>query len=147
MSSPTKPTDPGTWKELHMSFDAAVEQLPGALQAEGFGVITQIDLQQSFKAKLAVDFRRYHIFGACNPALALEVVTNAPQFGVLLPCNVVVYERDDGDTGFPHVRVRIRSETLETAGERWQTADPTIVNSTIGDLPRKALTAFPHEAA
>jgi hypothetical protein len=52
-----------------------------------------------------------------------------------------------GDTGFPHVRARVRTETSETAGERWETADPTIVNSTIGHLPRKALTAFPREAA
>jgi hypothetical protein len=52
-----------------------------------------------------------------------------------------------GDTGFPHVRARVRSETSETAGERWETADPTIVNSTIGHLPRKALTAFPREPA
>ena len=52
-----------------------------------------------------------------------------------------------GDTGFPHVRARVLRETSETAGERWETADPTIVNSTIGHLPRKALTAFPREAA
>jgi hypothetical protein len=52
-----------------------------------------------------------------------------------------------GDTGFPHVRARVRRETSETAGERWETADPTIVNSTIGHLPRKALTAFPRETA
>jgi hypothetical protein len=52
-----------------------------------------------------------------------------------------------GDTGFSHVRARVRSETSETAGERWETADPTIVNSTIGHLPRKALTAFPRETA
>ena len=51
-----------------------------------------------------------------------------------------------GDTGFPHVRARVLRETTETAGERWETADPTRVNSTIGHLPRKALTAFPHEA-
>ena len=52
-----------------------------------------------------------------------------------------------GETGFPHVRARVLAETSETAGERWETADPTIVNSTIGHLPRKALTAFPREAA
>ncbi|MEP7124062.1 MAG: transglutaminase domain-containing protein [Byssovorax sp.] len=50
-----------------------------------------------------------------------------------------------GETGFPHVRARVRSEASETSGERWETADPTIVNSTIGHLPRKALTAFPLE--
>jgi transglutaminase-like putative cysteine protease len=52
-----------------------------------------------------------------------------------------------GETGFPHVRARVLTETSETGGERWETADPTIVNSTIGHLPRKALTAFPREAA
>lgn len=95
-TTPTTTTDPGTWKELSIGFDAALERLPGALQAQGFGIITQIDLQQTFKAKLGVDFRRYRIFGACNPTLALEVVQKEPHLGVLLPCNVVLYEREDG---------------------------------------------------
>lgn len=86
----------GTWKELRLSFDLAVERLPQALQAEGFGVITHIDLQQTFKAKLGVGFRRYRIFGACNPAFALKAVEADPRAGLLLPCNVVLFERDDG---------------------------------------------------
>ena len=86
----------GTWKDLRVSFDAAVERLPQALQTEGFGVITQIDLQQTFRAKLGVDFHRYRIFGACNPAFALEAVETDPRAGLLLPCNVVLFERDDG---------------------------------------------------
>src|SRR6188768_3865319 len=86
----------GTWQALRASFEAATEHLPQALQAEGFGVITQIDLQQTFKAKLGVDFRRYRIFGACNPAFALKAVETDPRAGLLLPRNVVLFERDDG---------------------------------------------------
>lgn len=86
----------GTWRPLPVSFDAAAERLPQALQAEGFGIITQIDLQQTFKAKLGADFRRYTIFGACNPAFALKAVQADPRAGLLLPCNVVLFERDDG---------------------------------------------------
>ncbi len=86
----------GPWHALRVSFEAATERLPQALQAEGFGVITQIDLQQTFKAKLGVDFRRYRIFGACNPAYALKAVELDPRAGLLLPCNVVLFERDDG---------------------------------------------------
>ncbi|HEX2671006.1 MAG TPA: DUF302 domain-containing protein [Polyangiaceae bacterium] len=86
----------GTWQALGVSFEAATERLPQALQAEGFGVITQIDLQQTFKAKLGADFRRYRIFGACNPAYALKAVELDPRAGLLLPCNVVLFERDDG---------------------------------------------------
>ena len=61
----------GTWRPLRIGFDTALARLPEALGAEGFGVITQIDLQQTFKAKLCTDFRRYRIFGACNPNFAL----------------------------------------------------------------------------
>ena len=86
----------GMWRALRISFDSAVARLPEALQVEGFGVITQIDLQQTFKTKLGVDSRRYRIFGACNPRFALEAVATDPRAGLLLPCNVVLFERDDG---------------------------------------------------
>lgn len=86
----------GMWRPLRIGFDVAADLLPKALQAEGFGVITQIDLQQTFKTKLGADFRRYQIFGACSPTLALKAVQFDPRAGVLLPCNVVLFERDDG---------------------------------------------------
>jgi uncharacterized protein (DUF302 family) len=96
MSNTNEQAHRGTWRPLRITFDDAAERLPRALHDEGFGVITQIDLQQTFKAKLGVDFRRYRIFGACNPAFALKAVEVDPRAGLLLPCNVVLFERDDG---------------------------------------------------
>lgn len=86
----------GMFKELKSSFDAALEKLPEVLKAEGFGIITQIDLKETFKAKLGKDFGRYRILGACNPSFAHEAVTTDPSVGLLLPCNVILYEKSDG---------------------------------------------------
>jgi uncharacterized protein (DUF302 family) len=83
-------------KKLSKGFDEAVQKLKEALQEEGFGVITEVDLKEKFKDKLNVDFRRYTIFGACNPALAYEAVQLEPTIGVMLPCNVLVQENGSG---------------------------------------------------
>lgn len=87
---------PGTWRDLSLGFDDALARLPEALKKEGFGVITQIDMQATLKAKIGVDFPRYEILGACNPSLAHEALLKDPRVGVLLPCNVVLHERADG---------------------------------------------------
>jgi uncharacterized protein (DUF302 family) len=88
--------DIGMQKTSEWTFDEALERLPELLEAEGFGILTQIDVQSTLKQKLGVDFRRYRILGACNPALAHRALSAVVEIGALLPCNVVVYERDDG---------------------------------------------------
>ncbi len=83
-------------KQLSSSYDEALSKLPEALKSEGFGVLTEIDLAQTLKNKIGADFRRYKILGACNPTLAHKALSISLDVGVLLPCNVVVYEGDDG---------------------------------------------------
>jgi uncharacterized protein (DUF302 family) len=86
----------GIRKPLRATYDEALARLPEALKSEGFGVLTEIDLQSTLKQKLGVDFRRYKILGACNPSFAYEALQRDLEVGLLLPCNVVVHEGDDG---------------------------------------------------
>lgn len=85
----------GIRKALHASFDEALARVPEALKSEGFGVLTEVDIQSTLKAKLGVEFRRFKILGACNPPFAHEALQEDLAAGLLLPCNVVVYEGDD----------------------------------------------------
>jgi uncharacterized protein (DUF302 family) len=77
-------------------FEQAEERIRAALQGQGFGVLTEIDVKATLKKKLDVDFRRYKILGACNPPLAHKAMSTDPLIGLMLPCNVILYEEDDG---------------------------------------------------
>lgn len=85
----------GFRKTLRATYDEALLRVPEALKSEGFGVLTEIDIQSTLKQKLGVDFRRYKILGACNPPFAHEALREDLEMGLLLPCNVVVYEDDE----------------------------------------------------
>jgi uncharacterized protein (DUF302 family) len=86
----------GMHKDLQSTYETALQRLPEALQAEGFGVLTEIDVRETLEKKLGVDFRRYKILGACNPPLAYRALQAEREIGLMLPCNVIVYEEDDG---------------------------------------------------
>lgn len=88
----------GMKKTLSMSFDDALSKVPEALKSEGFGVLTEIDVQKTLAQKLQVSFRNYRILGACNPTLAHRALSAEIDAGVMLPCNVIIYEQDDGQT-------------------------------------------------
>lgn len=85
----------GFSRTIDVSYEEAVKKTIAALKEEGFGVLCEIDIKEKLKEKLGVDFRRYIILGACNPPLAYKTLQEEINIGLLLPCNVVVYEADE----------------------------------------------------
>jgi uncharacterized protein (DUF302 family) len=124
MSSPTQAPvrTYGFGSVVNMSYEDAIERTRAALKEQGFGVLTEIDVKQTMKAKLDVEFRPYVILGACNPPLAHRALTAELGLGLLLPCNVIVYDNLD-DTC-----------TVEMM-------DPEAALSLIGDNPEVAAIA------
>ncbi|HKL32732.1 MAG TPA: DUF302 domain-containing protein [Tangfeifania sp.] len=100
------------------SFDEAVEQVKAELGNEGFGIPTEVEMNNIFKQKLDVDFRKYRILGACNPKFALKAVKSEKNIGVLLPCSVVVQEHENGDVEVAAVdpvvsMTEVKNETVQ----------------------------------
>ena len=88
----------GIRRTVAKGFDEVLARLPEVLKAEGFGVLTRIDVKDTLKQKLGVEFRRYQILGACNPRYAHQALTAEPGIGALLPCSVAVWEEEGGRT-------------------------------------------------
>ena len=83
-------------KTLNISFDQATKKVKEDLSKEGFGVLTEIDVKETLKKKLNVDFQKYIILGACNPTIAYQAHQAEDKIGTMLPCNVILQEREDG---------------------------------------------------
>jgi uncharacterized protein (DUF302 family) len=86
--------DYGFIKKVDCSYEQLLEKLPPLLKSEGFGILTQIDVRETLKAKLNVDFPKYMILGVCNPPIAYQALQKETNIGLMLPCNVIVYEND-----------------------------------------------------
>jgi uncharacterized protein (DUF302 family) len=84
-------------KQVNYKFEDAINKVTEELKKEGFGVLTEIDVKETLKKKLDVDFRKYKILGACNPPFAYKALQEEDNLGVLLPCNVVVQEKENGN--------------------------------------------------
>ena len=102
------------------SFDEAIVQVTAELKKEGFGVLTEINIKKTLKNKLDVDFKKYTILGACNPHFAYKALQSEDKIGVLLPCNVIVEEHENGDIEVSAV------DTIASMG--------TVENKNLGDL-------------
>ncbi len=103
-------------KTLPVSFDEAVQRSIEGLKREGFGIITEIDLKETFKKKINVDFRNYRILGACNPMLAHEALKLEDKVGTMLPCNVVVQDLGGGRTEVAAIDPVASMQAIENPG-------------------------------
>jgi len=105
------------------SFNEAIELVTAELKKEGFGILTEIDIKDTLKSKIDVDFKKYKILGACNPHFAYEALQSEDKIGVLLPCNVIVEEHDNG--------------AVEVSAVNPMASMSTVQNKTLGELASK----------
>lgn len=103
-------------KIIDLPFEKAIEHVTEELKKEGFGVLTEIDVQATLKKKLDVDFRPYRILGACNPPFAHKALSAEPHIGIYLPCNVVVQDAGNGRTEVAAVDPMVAMSRVDNAG-------------------------------
>ena len=122
--------------EVHMaaSQDEAIDKVTEALQAEGFGVLTRIEIDEAFREKLGAEFRPYTILGACNPQLAHAALTSVPEIGLMLPCNVTVEAAEDGSL----VRIINPAMMMQTESLGTDDALRSVADEATGRLQRVA---------
>ncbi|MBI2417204.1 MAG: DUF302 domain-containing protein [Ignavibacteriales bacterium] len=102
-------------KESTVNFDETIIRVTEELQKEGFGILTEIDVQATMKKKLNVEFRKYRILGACNPPFAFKALSFEPNIGVLLPCNIVVQELEHGKTQISAVNPLVTMQSVNNS--------------------------------
>ncbi len=112
----------GFTKEINKPFDEIINLVTEKLKKEGFGILTRIDVNEKFKEKLGIDFKRYEILGACNPQSAYDAIIAEENIGLMLPCNVIVYEKD-GKTGISIIKPTmamgmINNDKLKSVAEK-----------------------------
>lgn len=123
-----------TARTVEGDFDAVVERTRAALQKHGFGVLTEIDVQATLKAKIGQEFRPYRILGACNPVMAHEALLMEPHVGVMLPCNVVVQQAEAGVEVFAIDPAASMSAIDNPALLRHARAVGESLNAAVGDV-------------
>jgi uncharacterized protein (DUF302 family) len=106
-----KKTRYGYQVKTDLSYDDAIAKATAELKKEGFGILTEIDVQKTLKQKIDFDFRRYIILGACNPHMASQMLAEEVEIGLLMPCNVIVYENDDHTTTVSFLSPMLMLET------------------------------------
>ena len=106
----------GIVKKTSLRYGQALARTREALKAEGFGVITEIDVQRTVKEKLGEEFRAYIILGACNPPLAHQAISAEPEIGLLMPCNVCVWDNQDGTSTVAAIDVKALFQVVQNPG-------------------------------
>lgn len=129
-----KSTTYGFSKVVNLGYNEAIEKVIEELKKEGFGVLTEIDVKETLKKKLDVDFKPYKILGACNPPFAYKALQSEEQIGLMLPCNVIVYVNDNNETVVAAINPiasmqAVKNETLGEVAKTVQGKLKKVINS------------------